>query len=379
MRWSASKSALLSICAYPYRDDVTAPEADSGTDAKIGTIAWARVAAFIEGKDDPGNGELVGDDARNCDEYYVAGVNWAKDRRRLGWRCEVMFAWSPSKDMARELPPSTKLRDYYHTPECHPLCARHCNGDEKPGSTDLVYFDSEGMLCVDDVKTGITPLVVYIPQIRTLGMMAARANGVRRVRVKLIKLYKDKPAEEWADELDGFAIDAIADERISQLAAVAKAKPVPGSHCTEMYCPARLACPEVPVAIAELMPAEALVKRPKWTHEFVSYDNDAALLEYLRLVEKACEDLYKLIKKRTPVVGAVLTDGRILREDFHDESRMRQDSLIAKLRELGTKAGLTDEDIDRTLEDCKYSFSKSQGLKVKKPPKELKAPKENAA
>jgi hypothetical protein len=366
MRWSASKSALLALCGFPYRADVTAPEADSGPAATIGTVAWARVAAFIEGKADPGNGVLEGDIARDVDEYYVAGVRWATDRKRIGWRCEVMFAWSPSKDEARELPASKVLRDYEHTADCAADCVLHCNGDEKPGSTDLVYFDSDGILNVDDVKTGVTPLANYIPQIRTLGMMAARAHHVRRVRVRLIKLYKDKLHDEWFDELDGFALDAIAEERCAELKAAETAEPNPGSHCTELWCPARLVCPEVGVAIAELVPAEALVKRPKWSHEFVSHDNDAALLDFVRLVDKATEDLRKVIKKRTPPGGVILADGRLLREGFHDESRFRQESLIGKLRELGAKAGLADEDIEKALEDCKYSFSKSEGLKVVK-------------
>lgn len=376
MRFSASKSPLLAICMYPFRSDVNAPEAASSKEATVGTVAWARVAAHIEGQADPGNGELAPDEAASCDEYYRAGLAWAKGKVRLGWRCEIKFAWSPSRDEARELPPSKDLRDYYHRPDCPPDCVAHCNGDEVAGSTDLVYFDAEGILVVDDVKTGFTALAQYIPQIRSLGMMAARRFDVRMVRVRLIKLHKDKAAEEWEDILDAFAIDGIAEDLKTRLAAAEGADPVPGSHCTELFCPARLVCPEVPALVAELLPAEALVKAPKFSHVFISHDHDARMLDFARLVEKWADDLKKLIKERTPAVGVVLEDGRILREGFHEEVKWRQEALIGKVKELADRLGLTDEDTDRELELCRAKFQKSEGLKVVKAPK---APRVKAA
>jgi hypothetical protein len=367
VRFTLSRSPLLTLCAYAFRPEVTAPEAEPGPSAKIGTVAWARAVAHIDGRDDPGNGDLTPSEGADADAYYAAALRWMKDRKRLGWTCETAFAWSPSRDEARVLPKSTELRDY-----------SDAKGDEVCGSTDLTYFDSDGVLCVEDVKTGVTPLSQYVPQISNLGMVAARAYNVRRVRIRLVKLRKDEPHEEWTRELDGFSLDALAEELRERLAAVATSEPQPGPHCSDMWCPARLACPAVPAAIAELVPADALAKRPRFSHEFVSHDNDAALLDFLRLVEKASEDLRKVIRARTPKEGAVLGDGRILREGFHDETRWRQESLIAKARELGARAGLSDEDVDRELEDCRYSFAKSEGLKVTKP-KALPKAKDSAA
>lgn len=361
MDFTASRSPLLAICGYPFRPDVRVPDVEAGRDAAIGTVAWARVVAHAEGRDDPGNVDLTGEDAKDCDAYYAAGVAWLKGQpARAGWRYEVKFAWSPSRDVARELPSGGELRDYSAK-----------EGDEVCGSTDIAYMGGD-VACVDDIKTGVTPLVQYIPQIRTLGLFVSRAFRTSRVRVRLVKLYKDKPAEEWVEELRRADLDALAVERREQLERAKVAQPRPGSHCVDMFCPARVACPEVPVAVAQLVPADALVKTPKFSWEFVSHDHDAAQLEMLRLVGKAVDDLKKVIKQRTPPSGVMLSDGRFLREGFHEETRYREAELIATIRELGAHAGLTDEDIDRTLLKCTYTFQKSEGLKVTKATKSKK-------
>lgn len=372
-RFSASKSGLLAACGYPFRDDVNAPDTEPGSDARIGTVAWARVVAHIEGRPDPGNGEgLTPDEANDVDAYVAAGLTWAKEHARLGWRCEVAFAWSPSGDTARQLPKSDKLRDYYHDASCPPDCIRHVNGDEQPGSTDVVTMADDAIEVID-VKTGVTPLEQYIPQVRTLAVMAARTYGVSRARVRLVKLHKDAPAEEWSDTLRRADLDAIAEELAGQLAAAQTAEPSPGPHCNGMWCPARVVCPVVPAAVEQLVPAEALVRLPAFSAKFISHDHDAQQLELLRLVEAAAKQLKDAIKKRTPAGGVVLADGRLLREGFHTESKWKQEALIAKVRELGVRMGLTDEQIDIALDECRYSFEKSEGLKV------LKAPKGRAA
>lgn len=356
MKFSASASPLLAICAFPFNPDLTAPEADAGSAAKVGTIAWARVAAHLERRPDPGNGEdLTPQEIADIDAHYVTGLAWAEKRRRVGTRCEVAFAWSPSRDVARELARTKKLRDY-----------SDAKGDEVCGSTDLVDWDMDNTLLVEDVKTGYTPLAQYVPQIRTLALFAARANKVRKVRARLVKLYKDREPDILEMMLDGFALDAIAEDLKTRLEAAKTADPIPGAHCTEMFCKARLVCPAVQAAVTELVPADQLVRMPKLSHEFVSVDHDARMLDFLRLVEKWSKDFKDLIKKRTPKEGAELADGRILREGFHDETKWRQEDLIAKARELGVKAGLTDEQIDRELEACRYTFKKSEGLKVVK-------------
>lgn len=366
MKFSASKSPLLTICLFPFRPDITAPEAPSDPAAQIGTVVWGRCVAHIEGTEDPGNGEgLSVPDAEKADRLTAIGKRWLEEERaHIGAaRCEVKYAWSPSRDVARQLPKTDSLRDY-----------SAAEGDEVCGSTDLEYVEGD-LLVVEDVKTGFTPIAAYVPQIKTLGLFAARARGVRRVKVILTKLHEDKPVESIEMLLDSFALDAIAEDLRIRLTAAPEATPVPGAHCTEMFCPARLVCPEVPAAIAELIPAHALVKAPRFSHEFVSHDHDARMLEFCRLLEKSADDMKKQIRLRTPKTGVQLADGRWLGEGTHGETKLSQDQLVAKLRELGAKAGLTDEDIDRTIADCSYTYEKSGGLKVTKgPPKRLALP-----
>lgn len=382
MRFSASKSPLLGVCLYSFRDDVTAPEAPGGRAATVGTIAWARAAAVLEGKLDPGNGELDDEPsdadedampsatAEEIDSYFRAALRWIEQRSPdKGRRCEVKYGWSPSRDTARELPKTydengrENLRDYSSLID-----------DERAGSVDLEYVDGDGMLVIEDIKTGHTPLAQYLPQIRTLGLFAARCRRVRRVKVVLTKLYVDKPHESISHILDGFALDAIAEDLRLRLAAAKDAEPVPGPHCTEMFCPARLVCPAVQVLVGELVPADALVKGPRISHEFVSHDHDAEMLSFIRVVEKTAKDLKSIIKKRTPADGVRLASGMLLREGFHAESKLSQSAIVAKAKELGSRAGLTDEMVDQELATCMVTYQKSEGLRVTKgAPKRIKA------
>lgn len=362
MRFTASSSPLLAVCAFPFNPDLDVPEADSGSVAKVGTVAWARAAAALERRPDPGNGEgLTPEESNDVDAYYATMLVWAEKRRRVGTRCEIAYAWSPSTDKARELPPTydeqgnRKLRDY-----------SDAKGDEVCGSTDLEDWDMDNTLLIEDGKTGYTPLIQYVPQIRTLAMFAARKKRVRKARARLVKFYKDREPDFWEETLDGFALDAIAEDLRTRLAAAKTAEPNPGAWCTEMFCKARLVCPAVQAAVVELVPADALVRMPKLSHEFISHDHDARMLDFLRLVEKWAKDMKDQIKKRTPKDGAMLDDGRILREGFHKETKWNQTDLITKAREFGVRAGLTDEQVDRELDACRYTYDKSEGLKVVK-------------
>lgn len=363
--FSASRSALLAACGYPFRPDVEWPYIESSPEAKIGTVAWARGVAHGEGRVDPGNVGLTPEEAKDCDDYTGNIKRWIDEHKRLGWRYEVKFAWSPSRDVGRELPESAGLRDYYHAPDCADGCTRHCEGDERPGSTDLVTFDGE-LLEITDAKTGVTPLSQYIPQIRTLGMFGQRAHGVKRVRLRLVKFYKDKPPEEWTEELRRLELDAVAMLLRERLARAADAQPTPGNHCNDLWCPARVVCPAVTSAVPELIPAADLVRLPRFSREFISHEHDAEQLALVRVVNSAADELKKIIKARTPAEGVILEDGRIFKEWFHSEARWSQESLLAKVRDLAKRAGLAEEDIERELEMCRYRFDKSEGLKAVK-------------
>lgn len=372
MRFTASKSPLLAICLFPFRDDVTAPEAPDDPYTRVGTVVWARLAAHIEGKPDPGNGALADAEAARVDLLYAIGKRWLADHRAhiASPRCEVKYGWSPSKDTARELPKTydengrENLRDYASLVD-----------DEKAGSTDFEYLE-DALLVVEDIKTGHTPLAQYLPQIKTLALFAARSRGVRRVKAVLTKFHDDAPPESISVILDGFALDAVAEDLRNRLAAVNDGEPIPGAHCTEMFCPARLACPAVPTLIGELIPADALVKLPKFSHAFISHDHDAKMLELLRLIKKAGEDMKAVIERRTPDDGVKLEDGRWLGEGTHPETSWSKERLMAKARELLAEKGLTDEQIDVELEPCRTTFAKSGGLRVTKgPPKKAALPK----
>lgn len=354
MRVTASKVGLLSYCQWWAREEATwdtrtSAAADRGTRFHV---AIARYVATSEHGKASGVDDLD-DDIR--DEYKHA-VRWVEENvfgpsvdRPRARDCtrdideEQAFAWDPVSDTAVFL----DVIDRQYRPTSR-LC----------GTADLVVLDAYG-LRVYDWKTGSGANAG--PQLRTLGLMAARAYGVDTVRVAALEVSKSGVNEVCVETLDSFDLAGIASDLAEQIASIDTAEPKPGSHCGELYCAARLSCPLGNAAMAEvvdIIPAESLVRRRDYriTDPITTPEHAAWALDVCRLVGAKLDAIKDSIKAMVPPEGWRLDDGSILRETKAEITAFDKHKALALCKQLGAT--------EAQLAALTYTFDKSNGLRI---------------
>lgn len=338
MRVTASKVGLLSCCQWFAREDATWDPYRSSPAAERGTRFHKAIAEYV----DTGEMPEVEDDIR--DELAHACA-WVLSYGRELLRAEVKYAWDPSTDAAEELS-SVGDRDYSQA------------AGRLAGTADIVSV-SKAMRAgyVADWKTGDGSGAG--PQLRALGLMLARVHGLDSVTVAALEVRASGVTEVAREELDAFALAGVAGELAEQLAAIESAEPQPGSHCGELYCPARLSCPVGTAATAEvaaIVPVESLTKKYRITDPIQSADQAIWTLDVMRLMGAWLDAKKDEIKALVPADGWATEDGRVLKDTRATIEAFDKGKAQALLRELGA----TDEQIGR----CFYQFEKSNGLRV---------------
>jgi hypothetical protein len=292
----------------------------------------------------------VEDDVREELGHALAWIDALPNDGLVTLHAEQAYAWDPATDTAEVL----DVIDRAYAPQSR-LC----------GTADLVLWHAESEdLVVYDYKTGSADNAG--PQLRTLGLMAARAYGVEYVTVAALEVRASGVTEVGREELDLFALAGIAGELADQLAAIETAKPQPGSHCSDLCCPARLSCPLTTVAVAEVVdvvpnntiPTETLVRRQDFriTDPVRTAEQAIWTVDVLRLMSAWLDAKKDEIKSLVPPEGWATEDGRVLREGTYEQSAFDKRKAIALVRQLGA----TEEQIA----SLHYTFKKSTGLRV---------------
>jgi hypothetical protein len=278
-------------------------------------------------------------------------------------RAEVAFAWDPAEDRAEVL----DIVDRAYRPQSR-LC----------GTADLVLVTSMGGMPISvtvwDWKTGNSENAG--PQLRALGLMAARAYNVDNVTVAALEVRAGGVTETCREELTAFELAVIAGNLSDQLNAIETAEPTPGSHCGELYCPARLHCPLGATAMTEVVdviPAESLVRRPNYriTDPIRTAEQAIYTIDVLRLMSAWIDAKKDEIKGKVPEQGWTAEDGRVLKETRANIEAFDKTKAIALCKQLGA----TDEQLGSLY----YTFSKSQGLRVSGGATKPRAKKSRAA
>jgi hypothetical protein len=345
MRVSASKVGLLAHCQAFARPEMEWDNRSSEA-AERGTRFHTAIARWIAS--DRLGDFVIEDDIR---EEYEQAKAWVESlgSNRPPLRVEVAFAWDPATDKA-ELLGSTN-RDYSRGQG--KLC----------GTADLVMLVQNGgaptAAMVWDWKTGSGENAG--PQLRALGLMVARAYQVEHVTVAALEVRASGVAEVAREELDGFALAMLAGELAEQVAAIPTAEPRPGSHCGELYCPARLSCPLGQTAIAnvaEVIPAESIVRRPDFriTDPVETPEQAIMTVDVLRLMSAWIDAKKEEIKAKVPANGWQAEDGRVLKETKAKIEAFDKHKALALCKQLGA----TEEQLGSLY----FTFEKSNGLRV---------------
>jgi hypothetical protein len=328
---------LLSHCAWWAR-----PEAEwsttRGDAADRGTRFHAAIAAYV-------NGAEVAPLADDIAQLFIVAREWvdafgngALGRSALA--AEVAFAWDPVTDTAARIDATD--RDYSAAPG--KLC----------GTADLVAVARALRVgYIADWSTGDGSQKG--PQLRALALALARTEGLDMVTVEALEVDSTGVRHVCRQDLDAFALAAVAGELAEGLAAVDASEPQPGPHCADLYCPARATCPAVLARVAEIVPAEALT-RHRWGVTIQSADHAMWLYNQAKAVEAAAKLVKDAVKAYVPEDGVVLADGTTLIEGTRNMNRFDKDRAIGLLRAKGATA--------EEIEACTRQVVESAGLKV---------------
>lgn len=154
------------------------------------------------------------------------------------YRSEVAFAYDYRTGAAREL--TVRNREYVGL-----------GTTEIAGTADVVARLDESTVYVGDYKTGHLPPPPDSMQLRTYGLMAARAYGCSQAVCEIIQVRDDGTVWRQRAEMDAFELSIHEQQIRDVVARVEKAranhaegKPLSvsvGAHCR--YCPAYRDCP----------------------------------------------------------------------------------------------------------------------------------------
>lgn len=332
-RLTMSKTQLVRHCLAWLRDDAEWAWDEPGLPAQEGTY----VHSLIEISGTDAHLKPVppdGIDTEKCTRMYKCWTDWFAANGPRSIQHEVALAYDPETGVGRELRPEYH-RDY-----------RNVRKGEIGGSLDAITYD-EGALHVFDWKTGKPVAPAKSNMQLAAGMLAARGlyPDATSYHVHLIYLNDEgRPAYVDSAELDEMDLDAARAELRDALRNHGLAKPVPGAHCTALYCPARGTCPATVAAMVELsgvtaQSVEAMVSRSIKTPDDVR--RVWPLLLRADELLKAAKDKVKTIVELAGPVDLGETVLRITeptkRETFSKNRipEAKRDEVLADLRAMG--------------------------------------------
>lgn len=302
---SASKTELMARCGFwqgphaVYAEDVGHPAQSDGTQ-------FHGLACAIAGGE-----EYTGEVSERATlmALGVAPLLFAlRDEHPAGSQTwpEVAMAWDHVTDTTTILHVGRQGRDYGEA------AAGFC------GTADLVVVTPSRVIVYDykTARPGHDPADATA-QLRACALMAARAYGKSDASYAAV-VVNDNGV--WPDELthlDAFDLDTIASELRALLTAdYTDAKPTPGPHCSERYCPARTTCPvttgAVVGAIATQSRAVTLAPEFRFSTTIQSAEHAAWMIAALDLIEDGRKAARRSLEQYADThSGVTLADGSV--------------------------------------------------------------------
>lgn len=301
MRVSASKSALLLSPCLRW----AGPEGKEYEDEFADTLKRDKGTNF-----------------HSCMEGHIHGVTelelarWAKWSEVYEW-VKIAIAWVVTflRPRCQEILPEVYVAYNFATGEVHTDVTVHERKYPKkpgflPGTADLVCLLSDGTLLVADWKTGggtgadkqLLTLALGLREVFRL------PDGSRRM-VRLAILYAGDTDDgqvhpvEW--EVTDAELEAHRFAMQLQLEDVGvRNEPVPGIHCTQLYCPHLAYCPGITATVetaAEspegLLPAKSLVRKFSISEAPTCDEHAGAIMERVTAAKRQMKFYEERIKQ----------------------------------------------------------------------------------
>lgn len=289
VRWAAAEAVWYD---ESFSGDTT--KRDKGTDFHNGMDAHARGGAYVTADHEVAywlrNGrdwfdKLLAPRCQTIQTELVFGINFATGE-----------AVSLSTVKNREYPQIEEYRDFLW------------------GTADTVAILVGGPLLIADYKTGKGGGTEE--QLLTLANAAQRCmlteDGTKRpVRISGVYVRDGKIVPEERAVLQS-ELDAHYDGMSFAVSSVGtRMEPVPGVHCTALYCPHLAHCPATHKAVDELVPAQSLVKSFRMTERPYNADHAGWMGERLQAAKRQLAYYTDTMKAYVNAGGIVRANGYI--------------------------------------------------------------------
>lgn len=284
------------------------------------------------------------------------------------YAAEVAFAYDVETGVARELGRGIGRE----------AANRACGPNEMMGTADVVSLSDGGVLVLD-YKTGWTD---YGPlknnwQLAFYALCAARAYGVDKARVGIVRIRDDGSHYMDMEDLDFFDLEDVAFRLSALVARVRAAKEThraggslrmrEGEHCAR--CPAMAQCPAMVTLVRELAATPPEAGAPALTEETAAgiYQRARAMRAALKRIETALEAWAAehpiaasagKVYGRTKLPRDVFVPDiavPVLREAFGDEFVERAIDFTPRITKEGVKRALMV--LSQTQRDMKVSLA----------------------
>lgn len=291
---TGSRLPIAQRCGWAFRSDVSYPERPRTKAADTGVEVHAAMERLI-------NGDALTTDFKDplAAQLFQVAVDWWTERRRglQGAMSEVAYAYNLDTREARALGVNIDRTYAAHGAGPRDIC---CSVD---------YAALPGI--VGDFKTGwaahVEPVMENL-QLRFAGLCHARTRKVDSVEIEIARIRLDGVQVERGSmtTFDLSLTESLVHEIVS---GIATAQPLLGEHCS--FCPALGACPATRAGLDLVGPPTPA----KWTTEFLSLANDAAMVEALPALKKAVDAIDESLKARyRGGPGLLLPNGKTWKE-----------------------------------------------------------------
>jgi hypothetical protein len=238
-RASASKTAELFQCAYPFRPDVELTPDETGPAARIGNAIDALTVAFVEGA--PLSAQEAARRAEADEAPVVARwvhlYPWLADNIQPGvWSAQLWLVWDARTDTTR-----ATTRELARKISRGPL--------EITSVLDIVAQTGPDEVTLYDVKSGKVA-GAKADQLLSNAVAARRYWGVNVVRSAFVFAHEDA-AHRVPYEFSSADLDAHAFRLEASMLEVPESQPMPGEACR--FC-----------RVAECAPGDAHRKYMGW-------------------------------------------------------------------------------------------------------------------
>ena len=300
---TASKAGLLRKCQYWAKHGVQQDHREESEAATLGTSVHKAIDEYIS------TGLIYTPIGSEVDVLFGHARAWIDEHQEYcmhGFLSEVAYAWDPAFNRAMKI--IGQGQRFYADKEVWQEILRNpgMSPHTVPMTIDLMCENYDGSISIYDWCTGRTDKTAQL-QINALAVWYT--HRPTEVRCHALRLTEDGCVQEDLGVYDEWDIEQLAKEYSDLIYASIGAEPSPGMHCTELYCPAKNACPVTQNAIEQVIPVGHL-NRYKLSPEIQNASHASYMLPMIKLAKAYIETVESSLKSYAKSAPIITQDGK---------------------------------------------------------------------